>query len=107
MLLDLEVNYNKSNLIPIKIPEDKVDILVNTLNCKRGIFPLTYLGMPLSLQKPTVEKYMPLVRRIANKLLGLDTFMTQDGRLLLVKSILTSLPMFLMCYLELPETIKK
>ena len=49
---------------------------------------------------------MPLVKRIANKLLGLATFMTQAGRLLLVKSIIASLPIFAMCCLDLPETIK-
>lgn len=39
--------------------------------------------------------------------MGLATFMTQAGRLLLVKSILASLPIFFMCCLDLPETIKQ
>lgn len=103
----LRVNYGKSNLIPINIPEDKIDILINTLNYKRGSFPFTYLGLPLGLHKPTVEQCMPLVRRIANKRMGLATFMTQAGRILLVKSILASLPVFFMCCLDPPETIKK
>lgn len=103
----LKVNYNKSNLIPINVNEEKTLLLTRTLNCKRGAFPFTYLGLPLGLCKPTVEQCLPLVKRIANKLLGLLAFMTQAGRLLLVKSILASLLIFFMCCLDLPETIKK
>lgn len=43
----LKVNYSKSNLIPINISEDKVEIMVRTLIYKKGVFPITYLGMPL------------------------------------------------------------
>lgn len=103
----LKVNYHKSNLIPINLSEDRSDIMINTLGCKRGYFPFTYLGLPLGLVKPTVEQCLPLVQRIAKKLMGLATFMTQAGRLLLVKSILASLPIFFMCCLDIPQTIKK
>ena len=67
----LKVNYNKSNLIPINMSEERAAIMINTLNCKRRSFPITYRGMPLILQKPNVEQCMPLVRKTTNKLMGL------------------------------------
>ena len=83
----LKVNYNKSNLIPINVSDDKMEILTGTLNCKKGSFPFNYLGMPLGLLKPIVEQCLPLVSRIAKKLVGQSSFMTLAGRLLLVKSV--------------------
>uniref|UniRef100_A0A453B566 Reverse transcriptase domain-containing protein n=1 Tax=Aegilops tauschii subsp. strangulata TaxID=200361 RepID=A0A453B566_AEGTS len=64
----LKVNYHKSNLIHINLSEDRSDIMINTLGCKRGYFPFTYLGLPLGVVKPTVEQCLPLVQRIAKKL---------------------------------------
>lgn len=104
--IGLKVNYNKSNMVPINLNEDRIEILINTMGCKRGVFPFTYLGLPLGLTKPSVEQCLPLVQKTAKMLMGLATFMTQVGRLLLVKSILASLPKKFMCCLDLPETIK-
>lgn len=103
----LKVNYSKSNIIPINISEDKVEIMVRTLNCKKGVFPSTYLGMPLGLHKPSVEQCLPLVNRVAKKLVGLSAFMTLAGRLLLVKSVLNSLIIYFMGCIDVPVTIKK
>jgi hypothetical protein len=103
----LKVNYNKSNMVPINVSEERAEVLINTMGCKRGEFPFTYLGLPLGLSKPTVEQCLPLVQRIQRKLMGLATFMAQASRLLSVKSILASFPIFFMCCLDLPETIKK
>ena len=103
----LKVNYNKSNLITINVNDDKMEILTGTLNCKKGSFPFTYLGMPLGTLKPTVEQCLPLVSRIAKKLVGLSSFMTLTGRLLLVKPVLNSLIIYFMGCLDVPVTIKK
>ena len=103
----LKVNYQKSIMVPININEDRVDIFTNTLNCQRGAFPFTYLGLPLGLSKPTVEQCMPMVQRIAKRLAGLATFMTSADRLLLVKSVLASLPIFFMACIDVPVTIKQ
>ena len=103
----LKVNYGKSIMVPITIAEERVDIFTTTLQCSRGHFPFTYLGLPLGIYKPTVEQCLPLVQRIAKRLVGLSTFMTQAGKLLLVKSVLASLTIFFMCCLDVPVTIKQ
>ena len=102
----LKVNYNKSSMIPINVPEEKMEILINTFHCKKESFPIKYLGVPLGLHKPTVEQCFPLVTRLQKKIVGLSTFMTLAGRLLLVKSVLNSLLIYLMGCLDVPVTIK-
>ena len=67
----LKVNYGKSIMVPINIAEDRVDIFTNTLQCARGQFPFTYLGLPLGIYKPTVEQCLPIVNRIAKRIAGI------------------------------------
>ena len=93
--------------MPVNIAEERVDLFTNTLQCARGQFPFTYLGLPLGIYKPTVEQCLPLVNRIAKRLAGISSFMTQAARLLLVTLVLTSLSVFFMTYLDIPITIKK
>jgi hypothetical protein len=47
--IGLRVNYQKSNMYPINVPEEKMEILANTFQCQVGTLPFTYLGMPMGL----------------------------------------------------------
>ena len=105
--IGLKVNYGKSIMVPINIVEDRVSIFTNTLQCARGQFPFTYLGLALRIYKPTVEQCLPLVNKIAKRITGISTFMTQAGKVLLVKSVLASLAVYFMCYFDIPITIKQ
>jgi hypothetical protein len=53
----LQVNFDKSFMVPINISEDRFNILANTLGCSKESLPFTYLGLPLSITKPTVAQY--------------------------------------------------
>jgi len=53
----LKVNYNKSFMLPINISAERFEILANTFGCSKGSLPFTYLGLPLSLTRPTVADY--------------------------------------------------
>jgi hypothetical protein len=37
----LYVNYYKSNIYPINVPDEKMDILAKTFYCRIGNFPFT------------------------------------------------------------------
>jgi hypothetical protein len=55
----LKVNYSKSQILPINVSQDRMEILANTLGCKIGSFPFMYLGLPMGTTKPLVEDYTP------------------------------------------------
>jgi hypothetical protein len=101
----LRVNYKKSSMYPINMSSERLAHFASTLNCKAGSFPFTYLGLPLGITKPTLEYFLPMVSRVERRLCGIADFLNYGGKLELVKSVLSSLPIFYMCTLEIPVTI--
>ena len=53
----LKVNFDNSFMVPINVTEEKFDILAYTLGCSKGSLPFTYLGLPLSLARPSVVDF--------------------------------------------------
>jgi hypothetical protein len=55
--------------------------------------------------KPTIQECLPLVHRIERRLISTAMFLTQGGKLLMVNSVLSSLPTFFMCVIKVPIDI--
>ena len=53
----LKVNFHKSMMVPVNVDEVKLDIMSRTLGCTKGKLPFTYLGLLLSLTRPTIADY--------------------------------------------------
>jgi hypothetical protein len=104
---DLRVNYSKSSMYPINIPEDKLQHMDVTFHCQAGNFPFTYLGLPLSTSNPTIHDCLPMALRIEKRLISTSLWLTQGGKLQLVNSVMSSLPTFYMCTIKLPISIIK
>jgi hypothetical protein len=103
--IGLKVNYSKSNMFPINISQERLQHLAATFNCQVGAFSFTYLRLPLSTNKPSIQDCMPLVTRIERRLVNTSNFLTQGGKLQLVNSVLSSIATFYMCSIKVPITI--
>jgi hypothetical protein len=103
----LEVNYNKSMLLPINIIETRLEHLARTFGCSKGSLPFTYLGLPLGLTKPKIQDFLPLVNKCESKLGGISSMLNQAGRLQITNAVLSALPTYCMCSLELPKAVIK
>jgi hypothetical protein len=101
----LKVNYMKSCVYLINISQEKLDHLAATFYCQAGTMPFTYMGLPLSLNKPIVQDYMPLVHRVERRLISTSNFLTQGGKLQMVNSVLSSLATFYMYSIKVPISI--
>jgi hypothetical protein len=101
----LRVNYNKTTLVPINIPPKNASHLATNFGCKLESLPFTYLGLPLGTTTPSVDDLMPLVSRLDKRLFRISSIMTYTGRLTLLNSTLTAIPIFAMCCLELQVNI--
>jgi hypothetical protein len=101
----LKVNYSKSSIYPINLSQERLSHLSSIVYCQAGSMPFTHLGLPLSMNKPTVQECMPLVHRIERRLVSTSIFLTQGGKLLMVNSMLSSLATFYMCSIMVPITI--
>jgi hypothetical protein len=99
------VNYDKSNLIPINIPDDRVSIFTFALNCQLGNLSFVYLGFPLSITKPRKEYFMPLIMSIQRRLPSCAMYLNYGRKLRLVNSVISSLPIFRMSTLKIYQRI--
>lgn len=64
----LRVNFHKSNIYPINVSTQKMDISAMTFQCQIGTFPFTYLGIPMGLTKPTLKAFMLLMQNLKTSL---------------------------------------
>jgi hypothetical protein len=93
-------------MMPINMDDARLTHFANTLSCKKGQLPFTYLGLPLGITKPSLEHFLPMVQRVEKRLCGIVNFLDYGGKLLMVKSVLASLPISYMACLDIPVTIK-
>jgi hypothetical protein len=89
-------------MVPINITEERHQSLANTFGCTTGSLPFTYLGLPLGTTKPTVQEFLPLVKKCERKILVTSNLLSQAGKLILVNSVKLSFPTFMMCSMKIP-----
>jgi hypothetical protein len=105
--IGLKVNYAKSSLYLINISQERLKHMAATFQCKQGELPFTYLGLPLSMYKPSSQDYLPLVGRVERRLVSTSMLLSQGATLQLVNSVLSSLVTFYLCSIKVPITIIK
>jgi hypothetical protein len=94
-------------IVPINTTEESLLGLVSVLECSVGSLPFTHLGMPLGLKKPSVTDLLPLAKKCEKRVLVTANLLSQGGKLVLVNSILSSYPTFLMGLLKVHKTVVK
>jgi hypothetical protein len=50
-------------MVPINITPERFDVLAQVFGCSKGSLLFTYLGLPLSMTRPTVADFWPIVSR--------------------------------------------
>jgi hypothetical protein len=103
--IGLKVNYSKSSMVPINLSPDRLAHLATTFNYQTESLPFTYLGLHLSNSKPTIQECFSLLHRVERRLISTAMFLTQGEKLPMVNSVLSSLPTFFMCAINVPIEI--
>jgi hypothetical protein len=103
----LRVNYAKSCLVPLNLSNEKAELLVGVFRCKTQGMHFIYLGLPMGITKPRVEHYAPLMNRVERQLTTISSMLTEAGKLQLVNSVLSSLPTYTMCSIQMPIAVHK
>lgn len=94
-------------MTPINISEEKLDLLGRTFGCSKGSLPFTYLGLLVGTTKPKIKDFLPLINRCERRLGGISSMLIQARRVQITNVVLSSLPTYYMCTLELPKTVIK
>jgi hypothetical protein len=103
--MGLHVNYQKSNIYPINVSDERMDLLDKTFNYNIGTYPFTYLGLPMGTTKPRVNAFLPLIQKLEKRLSTTSLFLSHASRLQMVNSVSTSLPTVYLCTLKIPSSV--
>jgi len=88
----LKVNFHKSLLVGINIADSWLNEAVSIQNCKVGKVPFMYLGLSIGGDPMRLAFWEPVLDTIKSSLSGWQSqFLSFGGRLVLLKSVLTSL----------------
>ena len=75
----LDINYNKSSMIPINLDEVPMNHLATVFGCRVGKLPFTYLGLPVGTTRPKIVDLLPLVDCMERRLTASSSFLTQGA----------------------------
>ncbi|GAU12613.1 hypothetical protein TSUD_132230 [Trifolium subterraneum] len=100
----LKVNFNKSMLVGVNIAESWLCEAASSLCCRVGNIPFLYLGLPIGGDPRRLGFWEPVLARLKNRLSGWKSrFLSFGGRLTLLKSVLTSLPVYALSFFKAPS----
>jgi hypothetical protein len=99
----LDTNMGKTDFFPIQC--DNIDLtFLTSRNLVISSFPCRYLGLPLHYKKPTRTMMQPLIQQIGGRLPGWKrNLLTYPGREILVKSVLSAMPIFFLTVFEMKK----
>jgi hypothetical protein len=102
----LKVNFNKSMLFGVNIHDSWLGDAASALCCRVGKIPFLYLGLPIGGNPKRLVFWDPVLTRLKNRLSGWKShFLSFGGRLVLLKSVLTSLPVYVFSFFKAPSGI--
>jgi hypothetical protein len=102
------VNYQKSTATLLRCDAEDAAPAIAQLGCPIVDLPIIYLGIPLTLRRPTASQLQPLVDKTAGKLpTWKSRLMNKAGRLAFVKSVLSAIPLHMLLVLDPPKHILK
>jgi hypothetical protein len=76
--------------------------------CNAGEYPFRYLGIPMHHRQLLNSEWRKVEERFQKKLSCWKAkYLSYGGRLVLLNSVLSSLPMFMMSFFEIPKGVLK
>ncbi|XP_028076768.1 uncharacterized protein LOC114278826 [Camellia sinensis] len=104
----LKINFQKNGVRGVGLSEECVKIFASRLNCTYHKLPLKYLGLPLGTNPSRRVTWKPVVDNFKKKLSGWKRrLLSFTGRVTLIKSVLSSLPIYYMSLFRLPRGVAK
>jgi hypothetical protein len=107
-LSGLKINFHKSELFCFGEAKQMENEYKTLFGCDIGSLPFRYLGIPIHFRKLRNGEWKPVEDRFESKLSSwIGKLLSYGDRLVLINSVLTSLPMFMLSFLEIPIGVRK
>jgi len=92
--LGFSINLGKSKIVMVGEIQN-IQGLANDCGCRITSLPMKYLGLPLGVPFKAKSIWDPISERMQRRLVGRKRiYLTKEGGLRLIKSMLSSLPNF-------------
>ncbi|PNY13366.1 ribonuclease H [Trifolium pratense] len=108
LISGLKVNFFKSRLFGVNVCNAFKDQAASFLHCKKGNFPFVYLGLPVGENPRKASTCVPVVKAIEKRLLSWkNKYVSLGGRVVLINSVLYSIPIFYLSFLKMSSSVWK
>jgi len=102
----LKVNFHKSMLTSVNVTESWLAEASLVMNCRQGIIPFIYLGLPIGGDSRKLSFWKPVIDHIVAHLsLWNNKFLSFGGRLILLKPVMSSLSIYFLSFFKAPAGI--
>ncbi|KAE8709396.1 hypothetical protein F3Y22_tig00110332pilonHSYRG01437 [Hibiscus syriacus] len=98
----------KCKLFGVNLKEEEIKGWASMIGCSVGSFPSEYLGLPLGPHRNSNILWDPVVQSFYKRLAGWKgSSLSLAGRLVLIKSVLCSLPIYFLSMFKVPASVYK
>lgn len=102
----LKINFHKSSIIGANVDERFLHGSSNFLNCSIRHIPFKFLGLPTGANPRRAATWSPVIELIRSWLAGWKgKNLSLGGRIVLVNSILSSLPLYFFSFYRVPKIV--
>jgi hypothetical protein len=107
-LSGLKINFHKSEVFCYGAAREMEASYTSLFGCNSGDYPFRYLGIPMHHRQLLNSEWSKVEERFQQKLSCWKAkYLSYGGRLVLLNSVLSSLPMFMMSFFEVPKGVLK
>jgi hypothetical protein len=104
--IGLRLNIEKCTVAPIRCSGINLDRVLETFTGLQVAFPITYLGLPLTLGRLRIVHVQRVLDKTRSKLSTWQgRLLTPAGRRELVRSVLSAIPVYLLTSLKVPKQL--
>ncbi|WVZ91755.1 hypothetical protein U9M48_037881 [Paspalum notatum var. saurae] len=107
-LSGLKINFHKSEIFCFGQAKECENDYSELFGCRLGSFPFRYLGLSMHYRKLRNSDWRHIEERFKKRRIGWKgKLLSVGGRLVLINSVLSSLPMFMLSFFAIPKGILK
>ncbi|WVZ53298.1 hypothetical protein U9M48_004264 [Paspalum notatum var. saurae] len=102
----LKINFHKSEIYCFGAAQQNLTEYMQLFGCNSGDLPMRYLGIPIHYRRLSNIDWRKVEERFKKRLSSRKSkHLSTDGRLTLINSVLSSLPMYMMSFFAIPKGV--
>jgi hypothetical protein len=107
-LSGLKINFHKSEFFRFGRAKEEEEQYKQLVGCESGSLPVRYLGIIIHYRKLKNSEWNLVESHFEGKLgCWARKILSYDDRLILINTVLTSLPIFMLPFFDIPKGVRK